>query len=109
MTQLKEAMWQNAGIVRNEKALVQALKTVNEIKLEFNQNYKCRDVHEYELRSLLAVAELIIKSAIARKESRGAHFREDYSETSQNAYHSYISNEMYKVLRESCNQNNKGC
>ena len=97
MTKLKETMWQNAGIVRTEKALVQALQTVNEIKLEFNQNYKCRDVHEYELRSLLTVAELIIKSAIARKESRGAHFREDYSETSQNAYHSYISKEMYKA------------
>lgn len=95
--QLKEAMWENAGIIRTEKALTQALKTVNELKLDFGQDFKCRDILEYEFRSLLSVAELIIKSALARKESRGAHFREDYSETSQNAYHSYISKEMYKV------------
>lgn len=92
-SQLKEIMWNNAGIVRNEKALTEALKTVNELKLEFTQEFKCRDIHEYELRSLLIVSELIVKSALARKESRGAHFREDYPETSQNAYHSYLSKE----------------
>ena len=106
---LKETMWNNAGIVRNEKALTQALKEINELKLEFNQEYKCRNIDEYEFRSLLTVAGLIVKSAIARKESRGAHFREDYTETSQNAYHSYISKEMYEVSMKCCNQSQKGC
>lgn len=106
---LKETMWNNAGIVRNEKALTQALKEINELKLEFNQEYKCRNIDEYEFRSLLTVAGLIVKSAIARKESRGAHFREDYTETSQNAYHSYISKEMYEVTMKCCNQSQKGC
>jgi len=92
--QLKDTIWNNAGIIRNEKALTQALKTVNELKLEFAQEYKCRDIHEYEFRSLLTIAELIVKSALARKESRGAHFREDYPKTSKQAYHSYISKEM---------------
>lgn len=92
--QLKETMWVNAGIVRTEKGLNQALKTINELKLEFSQEYKCRNVQEYELRSLLTIAELIIKSALARKESRGAHFREDYPNTSEKAYHSYISKDL---------------
>ncbi len=96
---LKQAMWDNAGIVRNESGLAQALKTIRELRLEFNQLYKCRDIHEYEFRSLLTVSELIIKSAIARKESRGGHYREDFAQTSENAYHSYISKDMFKVAK----------
>lgn len=105
---LKETMWENAGIVREEKSLYKALKEINELKLDFNQEFKCRNLHEYEFRSLLTVAELIVKSAIARKESRGAHFRKDYSEPSQNAYHSYISNEICTTAHSFCNQNIKG-
>ena len=100
--ELKEIMWTNAGIVRDEKGLNQALKKINEIKLEFAQLYKCHSVQEYELRSLLTVAELIVKSALARKESRGAHFRKDYTEASENAYHSYISKDMYCSIKEYC-------
>jgi len=89
-SELKEIMWKNAGIVRNEKGLTSALLAVTNIKNEFNRDNKCFSLEEYELRNLLIVAELIIKSALARKESRGAHFREDYTGTSIQAYHSYI-------------------
>lgn len=106
---LKETMWNNAGIIRTEKGLTEALKIINELKLEFNQYYRCRNIEEYEFRSLLTVAELIIKSAIARKESRGAHYREDYAETSKNAYHSYLSREICGTLREFCVKNENGC
>jgi L-aspartate oxidase len=102
MKNLKETMWQNAGIVRTEKTLCKALKEINEIKLEFAQEYKCRNIHEYELRNLLNIAELIVKSALARKESRGAHYREDYTEKSNNAYHSYLSKESFEILKDCC-------
>jgi len=90
---LRESMWDKAGIVKNENSLKEAMQTINSLKLEFCQEYRCRNIYEYELRSLLNTAELIVKSAIVRKESRGAHYREDCPETSEHAYHSYISKE----------------
>lgn len=90
---LREIMWEKAGIIRNEQGLKDALKTLNELKLEFNQSYKCRNQEEYEFRNILTIAELIIRSALARKESRGAHYREDYPETSDNAQNSYLTKE----------------
>ena len=84
-------MWENAGIVRTQEELARALSVINELKLEFNQTYKCRNVEEYEFRSLLAVSELIVRGAISRKESRGGHFREDYPEVSDQAINSYLS------------------
>ena len=86
---LKTTMWENVGIVRNEKTLSKALETINNIKLEFNQGYKYNSLEEYEFRNLLTISDLITKSAIARKESRGAHYREDYPEMATSSYHSY--------------------
>ncbi|MFW5636249.1 MAG: hypothetical protein ACOC3A_06285, partial [Thermodesulfobacteriota bacterium] len=51
-TRLRKTMWKNAGIVRNEQELKQALKVINELKLDFNQIYKCRNLEEYEFRNL---------------------------------------------------------
>ncbi len=99
---LRETMWDKAGIVRNEQSLNQALKMINELKLEFNQEYRCRNINEYEFRSMLTVAELIVRSSIVRKESRGAHYRDDYPETSEHAYHSYISKEIFGTVKEVC-------
>lgn len=87
---LKDTMWQNAGIIRSEQTLVEALKEINNLKNKFNRNYICSNIEEYEFRNLLIIAELIVKSALARKESRGAHFREDYPQADTNAYHSYL-------------------
>ena len=88
---LREIMWEKAGIIRSLEGLTGALKAIIELKLEFNQQYKCRNAEEYEFRSLLTISELIVKSAISRKESRGGHFREDYPETSPEAHNSYFS------------------
>ncbi|MFH0702934.1 MAG: L-aspartate oxidase [bacterium] len=97
LNQLKEIMWDNVGIIRNEKCLNKALKIINKLKLEFNKEYKCNNIEEYEFRNLLTIAELITKSAIARKESRGAHFREDYPKTAETSYHSYSRKEEITV------------
>ena len=87
--ELKYLMWDNAGIIRNQEKLSFALSEIAEMKSEFNSD-KCASIEEYEFRNLLIISDLIVKSAIARKESRGAHYREDYPGTDKNAYHSVI-------------------
>lgn len=99
-TLLRKTMWEKAGIVRNEQGLKQALKTINELKLDFCQQHKCRNMAEYELRNLLIISELIVRSAILRKESRGGHYRDDYPETSDLPRNSYMSvGELYAAAR----------
>ena len=99
--ELKDCMWRNAGILRNEQNLTLALKSINESRLDFNQEYTCNSIEEYEYRNLLIVAGLIVKSALARKESRGAHFREDYPQEDIKAYHSYCSKSQQTLINSS--------
>ena len=77
-TQIKQIMWNKVGIVRNEEKLRSAQKDIENISEQFGYVYKCPDRLSYEIRNMLTVAKLVIDFALHRKESRGAHFREDY-------------------------------
>lgn len=87
---LKDLMWNNVGIIRSEETLLQAKDMVNKYSDFFKRNRKCLNLEEYEYRNMLTVSKLIIESAIARKESRGAHSRSDYKEISEICSHSNI-------------------
>lgn len=98
-SELKNLMWDFAGIIRSEEGLQIAKEKLNNIKKAFNRNRKCLNINEYEYRNMLTVAELIIESALSRKESRGAHSRSDYKEKSEtNIKHTNIIKEKEREL-----------
>ena len=90
-SQLKETMWEYAGIVRNAQKLNMAKEKIEKLKAELGFTYKCIDRNTYELRNMLTIAELIVDFAIDRKESRGAHYREDFPKTNVIPYSKEIT------------------
>ncbi len=80
--ELRLFMWDYVGIVRTTKRLERALHRVELLQREiedYYQNFKVSN-NLLELRNLVQVAELIIKCAMERKESRGLHYTLDYPE-----------------------------
>lgn len=86
--ELQEAMWEDAGVMRTATGLERGLERVARISdelmnigvddanLAFNLTW-----HDWlNLRSLTDVSEVIVKAGLARENSRGAHFREDFPE-----------------------------
>jgi fumarate reductase (CoM/CoB) subunit A len=83
LNQLKSIMWYKSGIIRNEPALNEALTEIEQLRqnLDKVQVSGAKDlVDAVRLRNMVTVSEMVVRSALLRTESRGAHFRTDYSE-----------------------------
>ena len=88
--EIQELMKQNAGIIREETRLQNGLKRILELKNEFYSKdniievFKIDDnnseniVITWQVKSSLVACEAIIRSALMRQESRGAHYRSDF-------------------------------
>jgi len=91
---LGEHFYRHAGIVRNETGLSQALEDVRELRKTLvhmgiddkSSGHNTNLIDFLEFRNALELGEILLLAALARKESRGAHFRSDFPEQKDSAY-----------------------
>ena len=96
---IKQLMWQKVAIVRDEKTLNEALKELLEMKEELanldvsdKKQYNSDLVTALEVINMVEICILTVKSAILRRESRGAHFRSDFPKTKDEWKRSIVVN-----------------
>jgi succinate dehydrogenase/fumarate reductase flavoprotein subunit len=75
LTKIRDVMWREVGILRSGKELTDAIEQLRAVEMPKGQKPARA---EHELRNLHALALLIARSALARDESRGSHYRSDF-------------------------------
>jgi len=91
--EIQTLLWTRAGIERNAADLRTALHTLDRSHVEGTT------IHDLETANLLALARVLVTAALAREESRGAHFRTDFPHPSTAFEHSLIYAQNPKILK----------
>ena len=82
MEEIREIMWFHGNVIRTEKNLQRAIKNIRDLQSSFDMNqFVCTEKERksaFKARNFLVLSQLLLKAMTERKESRGAHYREDY-------------------------------
>ena len=91
--ELRRFMWDYVGIVRTNKRLERAYRRIELLKKEVHEYYANHHISNdlIELRNVILVAELMVRCAMSRRESRGLHYTLDYPHTLKRALPSVLS------------------
>jgi succinate dehydrogenase / fumarate reductase flavoprotein subunit len=85
---LRDVMWDKVGVFREENGMIEAVKEVKELRQQTSKmyvndkskTYNTEFFNALELRNMMDLAIVISSAALNRKESRGAHYRLDYTQ-----------------------------
>ena len=91
--EIRTLMWDYVGIVRSNDRLIKAKSRILLLKKEIEESFNNNEISSdlIELRNLVFIAEIIVESALQRKESRGLHYNIDYPETLSTAQDTIIN------------------
>jgi L-aspartate oxidase len=78
--EIQEVMTENVGIIRNKSGLLVAKGKIDKY-YNMIENSRNENIKDYELQNIILLCKMVIKSALEREESRGAHYRSDYNKT----------------------------
>ncbi|HVF10390.1 MAG TPA: L-aspartate oxidase [Abditibacteriaceae bacterium] len=85
---LQETMWRYVGLVRSAAGLQLALRTLDDLELRYGRPAPSRQ--SIELANMITTARLVTRAALARTESRGAHYRADYPHIDDVGWHCHL-------------------
>lgn len=86
---LQTIMWQDVGILRDGQGLSRAKETIRGL-VEGSLGYELGGVAAWEMANLITLGELVTMAALAREESRGAHYRSDFPQREDELWQKHI-------------------